>query len=191
MSKRNRFVLTATVVIIAVLSCVFVWNKWFAPTRIAFVNYRPMFLGNVAKANDNKFIKLSEVSLEELEKLSRYDMVIVNGMGLKTDETGRNLILRAAEKGAGVYTSLATNPANDICSLSKEEAELLAAYIVNGGRANYRNLLNYIRASIDKKKISLHEVEPPVEEPSDILYHRPQRARKRTHFHFPFGVRGV
>lgn len=171
MKRRKIFVLVATILIIAVLSCVYVWNKWFSPTKIAFVNYQAMFLGNVAQANDNKFIKLSEVSTDKLRELQRYDMVIVNGMGLKINEESRELLYEAAKKGTNIYTSMATNPANDICSLSEDDTYKLLGYLSNGGRTNYRNMLNFIRTFIDGKRIFLREVEEPVEEPSDVLYH--------------------
>lgn len=74
--------------------------------------------GSISKANDNLSIKLSEVSLDNLDRLTGYDMVFINGMGLRIVEEQRQQIQQAADKGIPVYTSMATNPANNICNLT-------------------------------------------------------------------------
>ena len=87
-----------------------VWNIWFSPTKIAFINFQTIQQGSISKANDNLSIKLSEVSLDNLDRLTGYDMVFINGMGLRIVEEQRQQIQRAADKGIPVYTSMATNP---------------------------------------------------------------------------------
>ena len=86
-----------------------VWNTWFSATKIAFVNFQTIQQGSISKANDNSFIKLSEVSLDNLDRLTSYDMVFINGMGLRIVEEQRQQIQQAADKGIPVYTSMATN----------------------------------------------------------------------------------
>lgn len=147
------------------------WNACFGATKIAFVNFQTMQLGSMAKANDNSFVKLREVSVEELEDLTGYDMVFINGMGLKVVEEQRALIQRAADKGIPVYTSMATNPANNICTVDSVQGKQLRAYLSNGGKRNYRNLLNYVRSVIDGKLISAPDAEAPVEKAQNVLYH--------------------
>ena len=34
-----------------------VWNLWFSATKVAFINYQVISLGQISKANDNSFIK--------------------------------------------------------------------------------------------------------------------------------------
>ena len=147
------------------------YNTWFGTTRIAFVNFQTMTMGGIAKANDNSFIKLQEVPVEELGRLSGFDMVFVNGMGLRVVEEQRQQIQRAADKGVPVYTSMATNPANNICTVDSVDQAAIRGYLGSGGRRNYRNMLNYIRKNIDGKKMSVDEPEEPIERASDILYH--------------------
>ena len=77
--------------------------------QIAFVNFQTIQQGSISKANDNSFIKLSEVSLDNLDRLTSYDMVFINGMGLRIVEEQRQQIQQAADKGIPVYTSMATN----------------------------------------------------------------------------------
>ena len=101
-----------------------------------------------------------------MHRCSRPDMVFVNGMGLRIVEEQRQQIQQAADKGVPVYTSMATNPTNNICNLDSVQQNLIRRYLSNGGKTNYRNMLNYIRKAIDGKTYSTTEMEDPVERPS-------------------------
>ena len=170
MKKKSKIILGGCIVV-AALTGLSVWNTWFSATKIAFVNFQTIQQGSISKANDNSFIKLSEVSLDNLDRLANYDMVFINGMGLRIVEEQRQQIQQAADKGIPVYTSMATNPANNICNLDSIQQNLIRGYLSNGGKNNYRNMLNYIRKAIDGKASAVPEVEDPVERPSDMLYH--------------------
>ena len=170
MKKKSKIILGGCIVV-AALAGLSVWNTWFSATKIAFVNFQTIQQGSISKANDNSFIKLSEVSLDNLDRLANYDMVFINGMGLRIVEEQRQQIQQAADKGIPVYTSMATNPANNICNLDSIQQNLIRGYLSNGGKTNYRNMLNYIRKAIDGKASAVPEVEDPVERPSDMLYH--------------------
>ncbi len=157
--------------LVAVLLGVWVYGTWFGVTRVAFVNFQTISMGSIAKANDNPMVKVYEVGTDELDGLTGYDMVFVNGMGLGIVAGQRAQIQHAAERGVPVYTTMATNPANNICSTDSLHVAKLAAYLGGGGRRNYRNMLNYIRQEIDGKIGHTPDVEEPVERASDILYH--------------------
>ncbi|WP_143866924.1 cobaltochelatase subunit CobN [Bacteroides zhangwenhongii] len=170
MKKKSKIILGVCIVAAALIG-MSVWNTWFSPTKIAFINFQTIQQGSISKANDNSSIKLSEVSLDNLDRLIGYDMVFINGMGLRIVEEQRQQIQQAADKGIPVYTSMATNPANNICNLDSVQQNLIRGYLTNGGKTNYRNMLNYIRKAIDGKISSIPEVEDPAERPSDMLYH--------------------
>lgn len=170
MKKKSKIILGVCIVAAALIG-MSVWNTWFSPTKIAFINFQTIQQGSISKANDNSSIKLSEVSLDNLDRLNGYDMVFINGMGLRIVEEQRQQIQQAADKGIPVYTSMATNPANNICNLDSVQQNLIRGYLTNGGKTNYRNMLNYIRKAIDGKISSIPEVEDPAERPSDMLYH--------------------
>lgn len=148
-----------------------VWNLWFSATKVAFINYQVISLGQISKANDNSFIKISELSTDDLDQLTTYDMVFINAMGLRITEEQRAQIQKAADGGLPVLTTAATNPANKIISLDSIQADTLKHYLSNGGRRNYRSALNYVRANIDKKRFSVSEPEALVERADDMLYH--------------------
>ncbi|WP_294480300.1 cobaltochelatase subunit CobN [uncultured Bacteroides sp.] len=170
MKKKSKIILGVCIVAAAIIG-LSVWNAWFGATKVAFVNFQTIQQGSISKANDNSSIKLSEVSLDNLDRLTAYDMVFINGMGLRIVEEQRQLIQQAADKGTPIYTSMATNPANNICNLDSVKQNLIRGYLTNGGKTNYRNMLNYIRKVIDGKTYATAEVEEPTERPSDMLYH--------------------
>jgi cobaltochelatase CobN len=157
--------------LVLVIAGVLGYNKYFSMTKIAFINFQTISLGNIAKANDNSFIRIKEVSEEELDQLDKYDMIFLNGMGLRIVEEQRAQIQKAADKGIPIYTAMATNPANNICNLDSVQQKEIREYLGDGGRRNYRSLLNYVRKNIDKKLISITEPEEPIKRASDILYH--------------------
>ena len=149
----------------------FAWRTWLGTTRIALVNFQPLTSGHIAKANDNVLISLEDVDAENIENIGKYDLVLINAMGLKITEAQRAEVKKLAEKGLPVMALSVTNPANDICSLDTATAARIVAYMDNGGRENYRNLLRYVRKHIDKKILLAPEAEAPREHPSSLLYH--------------------
>lgn len=126
------------------------WNLWFSSTQVGFVNYQVINLGQISKANHNSFIKISEISTDELDDLDTYDMVFINAMGLRITEEQRNMIQHAAQNGLPVLTTAATNPLNNIVSVDEAVADTLKAYLGNGGRKNYASMLDYVRKYVDK-----------------------------------------
>lgn len=167
---RKKWLALGCLLIIVLLG-IWAYNVWFGTTKIAFVNFQTITMGGIAKANDNSFIKLQEVPVEELDRLSGFDVVFVNGMGLRVVEEQRQQIQKAADKGVLVYTTMATNPANNICTIDSVDQVALRGYLGSGGRRNYKNMLNYVRKNMDKKLISVEEPGAPIERSSDVLYH--------------------
>ena len=138
------------------------WTALCAPTKIAFMNYQAISLGEISKANDSRMIRLYELRPSEAGKAGRYDMLFINGMGLRITEQEREEILEASRKGLPVVSTMVTNPANDINTLDSAAASAVGAYLENGGRANYRNMLAYVRRHVDGKAVFAPE--PPMAE---------------------------
>jgi len=147
------------------------WNVWLSRTRIAFVNFQPIALQAFSQANDNAFIKLAEVSTKEIEELDGYDIVFVNGMGLNITADQRAYIQSLADGGKPIYTTMATNPDNNISNLTVEETALVQAYMMYGGKRNYQSLLSFIRRNIDGKIWFTGTPEKPTEKPSNYLWY--------------------
>ncbi|MDE5707641.1 MAG: hypothetical protein K2H69_05725, partial [Alistipes sp.] len=106
---KRKLTICAGALLLAIIAAVVAWNVWFSATRIAFINYQVITLGQIAKANDHPRIVLSSLDPEELDRIGRYDMVLINGMGLRITEQPRAAISRAAGKGVTVLPTMATN----------------------------------------------------------------------------------
>ena len=166
--KKIIIVLAASV---AVSALCLVWQRWFAATEVAFVNWQVSDLGQISKANDNGFVKIRELPVSRLSEAGRYDMVFVNGMGIRITAEQREGLRRAAEKGLPVLVTAATNPDNNIVSLDSADNAAIRQYIAGGGRANYRNMLSYVRRHVDGKVFKAPEPQAAVERTYYMLYH--------------------
>ena len=140
----NKRFLWAFGLLLLVVFAVYGWRHWIGSTRIAFVNYQAIELGQIAKANDNASIKVAQVDVEHLDELKDYDMIMVTAMGLQLDSAQREQ-LREASLSVPTFTRLVTNPANDINTVDSVDGDFLRQYLENGSRRNYRSMLNYIR----------------------------------------------
>lgn len=147
------------------------WSLWLSRTYIAFVNYQPISLQAIAGANDNPMVKLFGVDADDIDELDKYDVVFINGMGLNITAEQRDVIQQLANGGKPIYTTMATNPDNNISNLTAEETAIVQSYTMHGGRQNYRSLLSFVRHNIDGKIIYTGEAKKPQETPSDYIYY--------------------
>lgn len=172
MTKMNKKrTITLSIACAAVIGAGFLaWNRMASRTRIAFVNYQAIALGQISKANDNTSVSIHELPADQLDKAGRYDMVFVNGMGLRIDAEQRQHLIDAAESGTPVLTTAATNPQNQINSVDSIDSEFLQQYLA-GGRNNYRNMLRYVRKFIDGKRLFVDEPGDPVVASGSMIYH--------------------
>lgn len=161
----------AGVILLAVVLSVVAWNRWFSATRIAFVNYQATTLGQIARANDHARIRLASVEPSEFDRLGRYDVVLMNGMGLRITADERAALQRAADRGLVVVTTMATNPANAIVSADSLTEANVKGYLAGGGRSNYRNMLLYLRRTVDGKRLDSREPAAPAVREVKQFYH--------------------
>ena len=166
--KKHIFLALLTVIVLGGLAKAY--SAWVGTTRIVFLNYQAIALGQISHANDNAMIKLSEITTDDFDHLDDYDMIIVNGMGLRIDENQRKQLEEASYK-VPTLTHAATNPANNIVSVDNFDADYLMQYIENGGKKNYQSMLAYIRKFIDGKKFMAPEPERVDERPNYLLTH--------------------
>ncbi|MDO4755566.1 MAG: cobaltochelatase subunit CobN, partial [Parabacteroides sp.] len=169
MKRKGKLYLGISLLLI--LLGITVWNIFFSATRVAFINYQVITLGEIAKANDHSRIRLVAVDVEELDEIGQYDMVLMNGMGLRITADQRKMLQTAAENGVAVITTMATNPANEINSVDSATVETIKGYLNGGGRRNYRNMLTYIRHTIQGKSWDTNEPDLPVKREKKQFYH--------------------
>lgn len=166
----RKNILMATAAIIVTVAATALWKLWLSPTRIAFVNYQIISLGEINRANDNSFIKISDVSTDNLSDLQGFDMIFMNGMGLRITEAQREELTEISKK-VPFLTLNATNPANNINSVEDVDQEFLKQYSRNGGRKNYRNMLLYVRKFVDGKKFKAEEPDVVAPRENHLIYH--------------------
>ena len=166
--KKHIFLALLAVIVLGGLAKAY--SAWVGTTHIAFLNYQAIALGQISHANDNAMIKLSEITTDDFDHLGDYDMIIVNGMGLRIDENQRKQLEEASYK-VPTLTHAATNPANNIVSVDNFDADYLMQYIENGGKKNYHSMLAYIRKFIDGKKFMAPEPERVNERLDYLLTH--------------------
>ena len=171
--RRVRYSLIILATLLLVGGLWHVWSHYFSPTRVAFVNYQVITLGEISKANDNPFIQIEELPVSDVEqRIDHYDMVFINAMGIRLTAEQRDAIELAGLTGTPILTTSATNPQNRIVSLDSIQADTLAAYLGGDSRANYRSMLNYVRTHIDQKIVSKGEICEVVEKRNYLLNHR-------------------
>lgn len=170
MRKKKIIILDIIAGAVTIGAGALLWNRWASTTDIAFVNYQAITLGQISRANDNSFIKIHELSVDDIDKAGKYDMVMVNGMGLRITDEQREQLTSAAESGTPVITTAATNPQNQITSVDSIDDAFLKQYLT-GGRANYRNMLEYVRKFIDGKKLWSHLPGDPTLSATSLLYY--------------------
>ena len=171
MNKKQKQVRAVLLVAALALIGIFLWKVSFSPTKVAFLNYQVIELGQIAKANESSSVKIKEIDPEHLEELKHCDMLFINGMGLHITEEQRAQIEKAAQKGLPVITTNVTNPANNIISVDEEHEAALKAYVMGAGRRNYRNMLYYVRREIDRKTSGTDPYEPAVPRANEPFYH--------------------
>lgn len=171
--RRVRYSLIILATLLLVGGLWHVWSHYFSPTRVAFVNYQVITLGEISKANDNPFIQIEELPVSDVEqRIDHYDMVFINAMGIRLTAEQRDAIELAGLTGTPILTTAATNPQNRIVSLDSIQADTLAAYLGGDSRANYRSMLNYVRTHIDQKIVSKGEICEVIEKRNYLLNHR-------------------
>jgi cobaltochelatase CobN len=168
---RKRIIIIISILLIVIIAGIVAWNKLASKTKIALVNFQQFQTTSIIKSNNDNFIKYDIITIEELDKIKKYDFVIIFGMGFNVSEEQRNIIQKIAAKGTPILTYAATNPENNINNLDSLQNEEIMLYLQNGSRINYQNLARYVRKNIDKKTFFVETPEPFVESASDVLYH--------------------
>ena len=144
-----------------------------SPTSVAFVNFRDFQMDRFASAKDNSFISVERIPFVKgkLPDLSGYSAAYFFGMGLRLTEKDVATIRRAMASGVAVYVYAATSKEADLTNLSGDDLDYVAGCFKNGGRRNFRRLLNYTRRVFDGKTFKSESIKQPVAIPSDIFFY--------------------
>lgn len=169
MTRKTTLAVVATAAIATALGFA-AWRALFSSTRIAFVNYQVITLGEIARANDLPRVEIASLDPADVDDIGRFDFVLINGMGLRITAEQRAKIQAAADNGVGVVTTMATNPANDITTADSATVATIKGYL-GGGRSNYRNLLAFIRHVVGGRATGDEAIAPPARHEARLFYH--------------------
>ena len=169
MKKRKPLLIALAVIVVAAVASYFVFRP--QPTKVALYNYPSFMVGRMISSANEKNVSVKVE--KDLKRLSRYDAVLLWGMGGNakewTDED-REFIQSLGEKKIVYAILAATNPQNNLTNISDEEKETLSNYVFNGGVKNYRSLFNYIRRDLLGKPLREGTVEDPVVFSDNVFY---------------------
>lgn len=165
---KKIWISAGIVLLAAIILC---WREWFSPTKVGFLNYQTITLGQISSSNDNPWIRIRVIDPEDISQAGKCDMVFVNAMGLKITGQQRETLLRYARKGLPVLSTAITNPENSIVSVDSAACSELKAYLTSGGKGNYRNMLRFVRDRIDRKIFRSPAAEAPVTGYLGQFYH--------------------
>lgn len=124
------------------------------------MNYPEYLLAPLMNQELNPAIEATPLRWTETsgEELKNYDMIIFFGMGLNFTEKQQQL-LAALKKP--LYVTASTRTETALNTLTGRQREEIAAYLGNGGKENFRRMLDYIRYEVDGKRLRAARPQPP------------------------------
>jgi cobaltochelatase CobN len=168
---QKKHIIFTLILSVSVALGIWGWHKFSSPTKIALVNFPNFQTAAIATSSPHRFIRVQEVSLDELQRLNRFDAILIFGMGIRMDEAQRQQIQKIADRGKPVFTFNATNPANDIHNQDSLVRQTVSTYMRYGTSLNYGNMLAYIRGEIQGKRFFAPQWSDPFTVPDNYLYH--------------------
>ncbi len=167
MSKKRKILLLVALII--ALVSYFGYSQFLSPTRVATLNFPDFMVEKIIRSNNNPFVEVESVGLDEVERLSSFDLVLVRVHGVSMDSTHLAAIQKAIDKGVTVFSTESDNA--KINSLKGRELKYFAALMDNSSVKNNQSLLNYTRKNLDKKLISNKSYGEPIIVPADFFFH--------------------
>ena len=169
---KRTFSLIAIVAILAAGGYA-VYRQFMAPTRILVVNALEAQQADFVLNNDSRHIDVDCVDADEMERLDGYDAIIFYARRIFLTDEQMAEVQRVASRGVPVFTkTLRSSDFVENHNLSDAQIDTLKQYFENDNRQNYRNGLRYLRHIATPRRWGDQQVEPPVEVPRNMFYHR-------------------
>lgn len=150
-----------------------VYRQFMAPTRILVVNALEAQQADFVLNNDSRHIDVVCVDADEMERLDGYDAIIFYARRIFLTDEQMAEVQRVASRGVPVFTkTLRSSDFVENHNLSDAQIDTLKQYFENDNRQNYRNGLRYLRHIATPRRWGDQQVEPPVEVPRNMFYHR-------------------
>ena len=150
-----------------------VYRQFMAPTRILVVNALEAQQADFVLNNDSRHIDVDCVDADEMERLDGYDAIIFYARRIFLTDEQMAEVQRVAGRGVPIFTkTLRTSDFVENHNLTDAQIDTLKQYFENDNRQNYRNGLRYLRHIATPQRWGDQQVEPPVEVPKNMFYHR-------------------
>ncbi len=146
------------------------WQRYVAPTRVAFVNYEEFQLARIVRARASRFVQVERLRLDDLARARQFPVVFVFGRGLTLSDTQKAALEQAGRTGTRVFIEGATDPASDVTNIRGRDLDAVTEKAVRRPD-NYRNLLAYSRRVIDRKVLFAPAPAPPKVVGQDVYFH--------------------
>lgn len=165
----KKYIIIGGIALIMLAAFGLLYLRYGSVTRIATLNFPDFTVEKLIRSNDNSFVTIESIPLDDVEKIANYDMVLVRVHGSSMDSRHLAAIEAAIGAGVTVFSTESDNP--KINSLTGRELDYVSALIENGSVQNYRSLFNYVRRHIDRKIVSNGEYGEPLIVPEDYYFH--------------------
>ncbi len=164
--------ITGGIILLVILGCVwYFYQAKIVVTKIAAIGFPDFMLEKMVTSNNNDWIEVKSLSLDNLEDLSSYKFALIRAHGRSLDKEHVELIKKAEKQGTKVYMAGITNPEFDISNISGKEFDYISTLMQNGCAKNYRSLFNYVRNEIDKKTFFKQKSNEPYILPDNFFFH--------------------
>ncbi len=166
-SRKKIVFCTVAVMVLAVTALLY--NSFVSTTRIGTLNFADFSVEKFIRSNNNSFVEIESIPLDEVGSLSDYDMVLVRVHGSSMNAEHLAAIQEAIAAGTPVFSTESDNA--DINSLEGRELQYITTLMDNGSVKNNQSMFNYIRKNIDGKKFFNEHYDEPIIVPSDYYFH--------------------
>jgi cobaltochelatase CobN len=155
------------------MSAVVGYVLFFAPTRVAFINFQDFQYLLFQEADRSPFYRVQRISLDKPitpRTLAKFDAVYLFGMGLHLSTQQQSAFMEAAQHGTALHVYGATAPST-INTLPPSHQDVVNQYLGYGGTLNATRLLAFTRRIVHGKILGTKALQRPYRIPSESYFH--------------------
>ena len=145
------------------------YSNFISTTKIATLNFPDFTVEKFIRSNNNPWVKIETVGLDEVDDIAKYDIVMVRIHGASMTKIHLDAIKAAIERGVAVFSTESDN--DEINSLGGSELGYISALMDNGSIRNYQSMFNYLRKNVDNKVLFNGVYSEPHPVPADYFFH--------------------
>ena len=169
MNMKKKKIIAISIACLIAAGAVVAWLAHPRRVVVGFANTPEFMYSRIAQSADAENVEIRKV--KNVKEYAGCDAVFTFGMGLDWGEEERAAVQKLMDKGLKHMTLMAPNADNNISNLDSTQQYTFLEFFDNGGTANFRNALYYVRENVLGKKLrngaALGEV---IRYGSDVLF---------------------